>query len=90
MSRSVFTPVLLLTLAVLLFTVFQFQAVWNLSSRLQNQSTSLSETHEQAEKVRAQLNNMATELRLLADSGNNNAKAIVAQLEKRGVRIDIK
>ncbi len=85
---SVFLPILLPLLAILLFAATQLRSSWAASGTLKAQQISQTESFEQAKKVRQQLRDLATELQQLADSGNSNAAQIVQKLQQRGVTVN--
>ena len=86
-SYSAFLPILLPTLAILLFAATQLRSTWGVSGKLKAQQTAQIESFDQAQKVRQQLRDLATELQQLADSGNTNAAQIVQKLQQRGVTV---
>lgn len=86
-EHSIFTP--LLILAVALVAWFAFQTIQLNSERRElailkaNQSTQV----EAAAKIRTALDSLAASTQRLANSGNANAQVIVDELRKRGVTI---
>jgi hypothetical protein len=87
-ERTYFIPVLLIAISLLSWTAFQtFQLVKErtyVKAVLANQS----QTVNQAEKLRAQLDSIAKGTLQLANLGNPSAKLIVEELRKRGVTIN--
>ena len=86
--HSMFVPLLLVVLALLLMTGFQTIQLSRehelLNSRLQFQTGPL----EESRKIREQLQAVATSTARLADNGNENAQRIIDQLQKAGIQID--
>lgn len=85
---NVFVPALLVALAVV--TWFGFQTVhlvreWRELSLAQ---TTLQPQEQNAIKLRASLDAVATSTAKLATEGNSNARVVVEELRKRGVMIN--
>jgi hypothetical protein len=87
-DRSPFLPLLLLILAFVGWTVVQ-------TSQLLVERQSLAQTEaqqnaplQQAQKLRAAANSLARKTQALADGGNANAQAVVAELRRRGITIN--
>jgi septal ring factor EnvC (AmiA/AmiB activator) len=84
-----------LAAALLFFVIFQLTQILADRSSLEKAKTQISENVTQADKVLAdnqkmldQLNAIATGTQRLADAGNANAKEIVAQLGRAGIKIN--
>ena len=86
--RSYFIPVLLIAIALVVWTGFQTTQLLRERKYLRVVLTSQSPTVEQSQKLRAQLDSIAKETLQLANQGNSNAKIIVEELRKRGVTIN--
>ncbi|MEO7997571.1 MAG: hypothetical protein ABI852_09005 [Gemmatimonadaceae bacterium] len=86
-EHSIFTPLLLLAVAIVGW--FAFQTIQLNSERVDlagikaNQATQV----DAATKIRKDLDSLATHTQRLANSGNANAQVIVEELRKRGVTI---
>ena len=86
-NRSVFVPLLIVAASFVIWTGFQ-------SAQLLREHDALTAAHQgqgaqlqDAAKLRASLDSVASETRKLADDGNPNAKLIIDELKKRGVTI---
>lgn len=88
-ERSVFIPVLVLGLAMLMLTGFQaFQLVRErdaLALRIENLQSPLAES----KNMRSQLQSIAQSTAKLAKQGNENAQRIIAQLRKAGITVSV-
>lgn len=73
--------------ALLLWSLFQMRVLWVERDGLQQAATNQQKQFEAAEKVRKQLDAIATGMQKLADTGNGSAKLVVEELRKRGVTI---
>jgi hypothetical protein len=85
---SVFVPVLLIALAVLVglgFQSVQLAREWN---QLRTAETELQPREQNAVKLRASLDAVATATAKLSTEGNSNARTVVDELRKRGVTIN--
>ena len=80
-------PVVLLTIALLLWTAFQTFQFGQERAALQRIRAAQEPTIQQAVNVRAQLDSIAKRTLELAQQGNSGAAAIVEELAKRGVTI---
>ena len=87
-QHSIFLPALLTALAVVVWFGFQTTQLvkerGNLATLKENQTA----THQNAEKMRGQLDAIAAGAQRLADAGNPNAQAIVNALRQRGITIN--
>lgn len=86
-DQSIFTPLLLL--AVALVAWFAFQTIQLNSERRDLAAIKANQTQQvdAATKIRKDLDSLATATQRLANSGNTNAQVIVEELRKRGVTI---
>ena len=73
--------------ALLVWSLFQMRVLWVEREGLQQAATNQHKQFEAAEKVRKQLDSIATGMQKLADGGNGSAKLVVEELRKRGVTI---
>lgn len=87
--------VAILAVALLGFTLFQLSQILADGGNLRKMHEQAKKNMEQVDKVLAdnqkmldQLNAIAIGTQRLADAGNNNAKEIVAQLTRLGIRIN--
>ena len=83
-----FVPVLLLGLAVLVWTGFQTWQLLAERSSLKEIVAGQGAQVEQSTKLRAALDRIATKTARLAAAGNGDAALIVDALKKRGVTIN--
>jgi hypothetical protein len=87
-DRSPFLPLVLLILSFVGWTAIQTSQL--LAER---QSLALAEAQQnaplqQAQKLRAAADSLARKTQALADGGNANAQAVVADLRRRGITIN--
>lgn len=87
--------VTILALALLGFTIFQFTQIFVDRDNIHLMQDQVKKNIEQADKVLAdnqkmldQLNAIAIGTQRLADAGNANAKEIVVQLNRLGIKIN--
>ncbi|WP_439577785.1 hypothetical protein [Elioraea sp.] len=87
-SGGVFLPVLLVTVALLIW--FGFQTVQLIAERSQVESLHANQApvFQNAQRMRRQLDTLAAGTQRLADGGNANAQAITAALRQRGITIN--
>lgn len=83
-----FVPILLLALAFLGWLLFQSTQLWNERTNLRNAWASQAQVVDNAAKMRAQLDGIASGAARLAQQGNPNAKLLVEELARRGVTIN--
>jgi len=87
-GRNSFLPILITLIALILWFGFQTyhlaQERKNLSVLAANQET----MHRNAQKMRAQLDGLASGTSKLAQQGNPNAQQIVTALASRGITIN--
>jgi F0F1-type ATP synthase membrane subunit b/b' len=87
-ARTAFVPLLLLAIAFVVFAGFQTLQMVTTRSQLSQAQVNLEPQIQQAAKVRASLDAVATATAKLATEGNGNAQVIVEQLRKRGITIN--
>ena len=85
---SAFVPILLMVIAALLWSVFQWRQLSIEQENLQRTGAAQQQQVEQAKKLRVQLDSISSGMQKLADSGNATAKIVVEELRKRGVTIN--
>jgi cell division protein FtsL len=83
-----FLPVLLLALAVVIWSTFQATQLFEERGNLEKLRSSQDATYQNAQKMRAQLDALATGTQKLASAGNKNAQAVVNALQQRGITIN--
>ncbi|NDE91172.1 MAG: hypothetical protein EB059_08585 [Alphaproteobacteria bacterium] len=95
MSDHNHKSVTILAFALLVFSVFQFTQILVDRDNIQKLQQDVKKNVEQADKVLAenqkmldQLNAIAIGTQRLADAGNANAKDIVQQLTRLGIKIN--
>ncbi len=86
-TRGVFVPLLLVTLAVLGWEVFQMSALRTAHTSLVQTLRAQHPQVMQARRVSRALSALAGDTQRLADAGDPGARLIVAQLQKRGITI---
>jgi cation transport ATPase len=86
-ARGPFLPMLLLGIGVLGWMAVQTVQLlgdrWAVQEATSQQATSLAAAH----KIRVAADSLAAKMQALADRGNPNAQAVVAELKKRGITI---
>lgn len=85
---SPFLPLLLVVLAVFLWTGFQCYQLFGERQSLLTAHANQQRPLDESAKLRASLDTLARETALLADQGNASARLIVEELRKRGVTIN--
>ena len=80
-------PITILTIAFLVLVVFQTSQLIRERDALEAMAESQTQSHDQAQKVIAQLDTIAQNTLKLAEAGNANAKALIDQLAAQGVSI---
>lgn len=87
-QKSIFLPALLLALAGLgALAMTTYQSVLERELLAQRVAGSDAQVNE-ARRVRAALDSLASATKALAQDGNPNARALVDELQHRGVTID--
>jgi hypothetical protein len=87
-SHSAFVPLLLSTLALLVFFTIQVVDAYGQRQALLAAHASLQQTVDNAGRLRASLDALAADTQRLADAGNPNAGALVSELRRRGITIN--
>lgn len=87
-TRSVFVPVLLLALAILVSLAVQAMFLVEEKRKLIAASAALEPQELAAGKIRASLDSLASGTAGLAAAGNPGARVIVEQLRSRGITIN--
>ena len=85
---SVFVPALLIALAVVAWFAFQTVQLVREWRQLGLAQSTLQPQEQNAIKLRASLDAVATSTAKLATEGNANARVIVEELRKRGITIN--
>ncbi len=86
--KTPFPALLVLAVAVLLWMAYQAYALMGERENLMTAAAQISPQMEAATKVRASIDNIATGVKRLSESGNANARVIVDELARRGVTIN--
>ena len=87
-QNTAFLPVLLLALALVVWSSFQASQLNQERSQLANLRSNQEATYHNAQKMRAQLDSLAAGTQQLASAGNKNAQAVVSALQQRGITIN--
>jgi len=87
-ERSYFIPLLLIAIALVIWTGFQTIQLFKERKYLSAVIVDQAQTVDQSQKLRTQLDSIAKTTLQLAKQGNPNAKLIVEELRKRGVTIN--
>jgi hypothetical protein len=87
-AHGAFVPLLLLGLTLLIWLGFQCVQLLNERAALQAAHASQQQTVDSAAKLRGSLDALAADTQRLAEAGNANAAALVAELSKRGITIN--
>jgi hypothetical protein len=87
-SKNAFIPLLVLTLTVAVWFTFQTIELYREHGRLQVAKQGQEETMGKAQKMRDQLDAIASGTQKLADKGNTNAQSVVSALKARGISIN--
>jgi hypothetical protein len=85
---NAFVPLLLVIVAALGWYGFQTMALIRDYRGLEETRAAQAVPIEQAEKLRAATDTLATKTQKLADGGNTNAQLIIANLKQRGITIN--
>jgi hypothetical protein len=86
--NDAFVPMLLIALAVLVWSGFQTFQLFKERASLANLRINQETTYQNAQKMRTQLDALAAGTQQLASSGNKNAQAVVNALQQRGITIN--
>lgn len=84
---SVFYPVLVTMLALVVWFGFQIASTANTRAQIKQQMANQEPVIQNAEKMRAQLDGIASDTARLAKNGNPNAQIIISELNKRGITV---
>ena len=87
--RGLVVPVCLVVVAFVLWTGFQTSQLMRERGMLKAILASQEAPVQEAAKLRTQLDSIARGTQELANQGNPNAKTIVAELQKRGITINV-
>jgi cytoskeletal protein RodZ len=87
--RGLVFPVCLVLVAFVVWTGFQTSQLMRERVTLKAILTSQEAPVQEAAKLRTQLDSIARGTQELANQGNSNAKTIVAELQKRGLTINL-
>ena len=87
-SASLFAPVLLLALALVVWFAFQASQLYHERSQLAKLRGNQDVTYQNAQKMRNQLDSLAAGTQKLASAGNKNAQVLVNALQQRGITIN--
>jgi hypothetical protein len=87
--RGLVIPVCLVLVAFVVWTGFQTSQLMRERVTLKAILTSQEAPVQEAAKLRAQLDSIARGTQELANQGNQNAKTIVVELQKRGITINL-
>lgn len=87
-QNSLFIPVLLLALALVVWFGFQSTELLRERNNLANLRTNQDVVHQSAQKMRNQLDALAAGTQKLASAGNKNAQTVVNALQQRGITIN--
>jgi hypothetical protein len=86
-TRSLFLPLLLVAASVVAMAGFQTYQLLLQQSNLDTVSADQEGAMEEAREVRAQLQSIARGTADLAASGNQNAKLLIDELARQGIRV---
>lgn len=89
-GASPFVPLLLLALAVVGSFAFATSQLIAERNRLDQTLAAQQASVDASGRVRVAMDSLATQTRRLADAGNPNARAIVDQLARLGITINVK
>ena len=87
-SGNVFVPICLLAVAMVVWSGFQASQLYQERSSLATLRSNQETTFRNAEKMRAQLEALASGTQKLATAGNRNAQSVVSALQQRGITIN--
>ncbi|EXI75743.1 MAG TPA: hypothetical protein DIT03_07575 [Candidatus Accumulibacter sp.] len=85
---NVFLPICLLAVAMVIWSGFQASQLYQERNSLASLRSNQEATFRNAEKMRAQLEALASGTQKLATAGNRNAQAMVGALQQRGITIN--
>lgn len=84
---GVFVPLLIALVALVAWSAFQFYQLRLEAEAMATLRTNQEAPLQQAQRVRQNLENLAARTRELAEAGNANARLVVNELSRRGVKI---
>ncbi|TCV90634.1 hypothetical protein [Sulfurirhabdus autotrophica] len=87
-SGSLVLPMILLTIALIIWAVFQSVQLYKERQNLKLSFDNQEQLIVNGKKMRTQLDAIAAGTKRLADQGNANAQLIVQQLAKNGISIN--
>ena len=87
--RGLVIPVCLVVIAFVVWTGFQTSQLMRERGTLQAIRASQEAPVQEAARLRTQLDSIARGTQELANQGNQNAKTVVAELQKRGITINL-
>lgn len=87
--RGLVIPVCIVLIAFVVWTGFQTSQLMRERTMLKTILASQEAPVQEAAKLRAQLDSIARGTQELANQGNQNAKTVVAELQKRGITINL-
>jgi hypothetical protein len=87
--RGLVIPVCLVVIAFVVWTGFQTSQLMRERGTLKAILASQEAPVQEAAKLRTQLDSIAKGTQELANQGNQNAKTIVVELQKRGITINL-
>ncbi|HQR55018.1 MAG TPA: hypothetical protein PLW72_03470 [Burkholderiaceae bacterium] len=87
-AHSAFWPLLIIGVAIASWSGFQSYQLAREHEALKKLHANQETLVQNAVKLRAQLDGIAADTQRLADAGNANAQAIVAELRRRGITIN--
>ncbi len=85
---NAFVPLLISGLALLVFFSFQAAQAYSQHQALLAAHATQQQTVDNAGRLRASLDALAADTQRMADAGNPNAGALVAELRRRGITIN--
>lgn len=88
-KRSIFLPLVLVAGVVALSLLNDVYQRFQRMAVLQERVDGLENAVADANRVRQQFDTLAKGVAVLADGGNANARVILAQLNKAGVKVDL-
>jgi len=86
-SFSPYLPMFLLALALLTSLSFQTFSLVNEATQLKTAIASQDKAIEESQKIRTQLQELASQTLALANEGNANASTLIDEMHKKGVTI---
>jgi hypothetical protein len=87
-TATPFVPLLLLLIGLLIWSGAQMFQLLNERSTLKTLLSNQAAPYAASQKLRVQLDAVASGTQRLADQGNQNARLVVEELRKRGITIN--